>query len=408
MNEPKPTLSDPHNTPVQRSGALPSGEVHDGASAQGTARADKPHPPPLPLTLVAQAKWAWVLSALALLACLFLWQKISGLQEILARQTFDATAMAQEAKGLAKEAAELSRDSAAHLSLMQTQLSEVSLQRTQLESLMQTLSRTRDENTLDELESSIRLAQQQAQLTGSVAPLLSAMKLAQAKLAKLSAPRLSALERALTKDIERIKSSAMADTPTVLLLLDELVRVVDELPLANEMGDKRNPSAPSAPSALHAPSSAPRVPSPAAPDAPAGEDVGAVAKASNWVRAVSQGLLSQLWSPLWSSLQGLVRISQIDEPQAVLLSPQQGFFVRENLKLHLLNAKLELLARQPQALQDDVKLVQKELAQYFDPHAPSTLGAMEQLQVLQKNLKQLDLPHLDDTLAAFASVQMGR
>jgi len=353
----------------------------------------------------AHAKWAWLLSALALLACLFLWQKISGLQEILARQTFDATAMAQEAKGLAKEAAELSRDGAAHLSLMQTQLSEVSLQRTQLESLMQTLSRTRDENTLDELESSIRLAQQQAQLTGSVAPLLSAMKLAQAKLAKLSAPRLSALERALTKDIDRIKSAAMADTPSVLLLLDELVRVVDELPLANEMGDKRSPSAAGA---LHAPSSAARVPSPAARQAPAAQDVGAVDQASNWVRAVSQGLWSELWTPLWSGLQGLVRISQIDEPQAVLLSPQQGFFVRENLKLHLLNAKLELLARQPQALQEDVKLVQKELAQYFDPHAPSTRGALEQLQVLQKNLKQLELPHLDETLAAFASVQMGR
>ena len=408
MNESKPSLSDPHQTPHHRSGALPVSEVHDGAGAQSTVGADKPHLPGLTWALAAQAahaKWAWLLSALALLACLFLWQKISGLQEILARQTFDATAMAQEAKGLAKEAAELSRDGAAHLSLMQTQLSEVSLQRTQLESLMQTLSRTRDENTLDELESSIRLAQQQAQLTGSVAPLLSAMKLAQAKLAKLSAPRLSALERALTKDIDRIKSSAMADTPSVLLQLDELVRVVDELPLANEMGDKRNPSATTA---LHAPTSVARVPSPAVRQAPAAQDVGAVAQASNWVRAVSQGLWSELWTPLWSGLQGLVRISQIDEPQAVLLSPQQGFFVRENLKLHLLNAKLELLARQPQALQEDVKLVQKELAQYFDPHAPSTLGALEQLQVLQKNLKQLDLPHLDDTLAAFASVQMGR
>ena len=130
------------------------------------------------LTLGVLARWTWLVGAVALLACLFLWQKINGLQEILARQTFDATAMAQEAKGLAKEAAELSRDSAAHLSLMQTQLSEVSLQRTQLESLMQTLTRTRDENTLDELESSVRLAQQQAQLTGSLTPLLTAMTLA--------------------------------------------------------------------------------------------------------------------------------------------------------------------------------------------------------------------------------------
>ena len=378
MNEPKPPQLDTADAPQASLGLASTPSGHP-LNAAGT-----------------WSQWAWLLGAVALLACLFLWQKLSGIQEILARQTFDATTMAQEAKGLAKEAAELSRDSAAHLSMMQTQLSEVSLQRTQLESLMQTLSRTRDENLLDELESSVRLAQQQAQLTGSVAPLLTALKLAQAKLSKLSQPRLSALERALTKDIERIKSFAMADTPSVLLCLDELVRMVDELPLANEMGVRRNPTA--VRSGATALDTTPR----------ASSELGAISKAGNWVHDVSQSLTSELLAPLWSGLQSLVRISRIDEPQAVLLSPEQAYFVRENLKLHLLNAKLELLARQPKALSDDVSLVQKELNQYFDTHAKSTQSAMAQLVALQKDLKQLDLPHLDDTLAAFASAQMGR
>ena len=378
MNEPKPPQLDTADAPQASLGLASTPSGHP-LNAAGT-----------------WSQWAWLLGAVALLACLFLWQKLSGIQEILARQTFDATTMAQEAKGLAKEAADLSRDSAAHLSMMQTQLSEVSLQRTQLESLMQTLSRTRDENLLDELESSVRLAQQQAQLTGSVAPLLTALKLAQAKLSKLSQPRLSALERALTKDIERIKSFAMADTPSVLLSLDELVRMVDELPLANEMGVRRNPTA--VRSGATALDTTPR----------ASSELGAISKAGNWVHDVSQSLTSELLAPLWSGLQSLVRISRIDEPQAVLLSPEQAYFVRENLKLHLLNAKLELLARQPKALSDDVSLVQKELNQYFDTHAKSTQSAMAQLVALQKDLKQLDLPHLDDTLAAFASAQMGR
>ncbi len=378
MNEPKPPQLDTADAPQASLGLASTPSGHP-LNAAGT-----------------WSQWAWLLGAVALLACLFLWQKLSGIQEILARQTFDATTMAQEAKGLAKEAAELSRDSAAHLSMMQTQLSEVSLQRTQLESLMQTLSRTRDENLLDELESSVRLAQQQAQLTGSLAPLLTALKLAQAKLSKLSQPRLSALERALTKDIERIKSFAMADTPSVLLSLDELVRMVDELPLANEMGVRRNPTA--VRSGANALDTTPRTSS----------ELGAISKAGNWVHDVSQSLTSELLAPLWSGLQSLVRISRIDEPQAVLLSPEQAYFVRENLKLHLLNAKLELLARQPKALSDDVSLVQKELNQYFDTHAKSTQSAMAQLVALQKDLKQLDLPHLDDTLAAFASAQMGR
>jgi uroporphyrin-III C-methyltransferase len=404
MNAPKTSNPDALNTPA---------DVLNDAHSQ-KSQLNRSAPPPVaesapPTSSKAQAssgetfslkgswfQWVSLLGAVALLACLFLWQKLSGIQEILARQTFDATTMAQEAKGLAKEAAELSRDSAAHLSLLQTQLSELSLQRTQLESLMQTLSRTRDENLLDELESSIRLAQQQAQLTGSVAPLLSALKLAQAKLAKLAQPRMATLERALSKDIERIKSFAVADTPSVLFALDELVRLVDDLPLANEMGQKRAlASASTAQASVQS-------------ELTSSPETGSLSKAGNWVHDVSTSLASELWRPLWLGLQGLVRISRIDEPQAVLLSPEQGYFVRENLKLHLLNAKLELLARQPQALGDDVSSVQKGLNQYFDTHAKSTQSALAQLGVLQKDIKQLDMPHLDDTLAAFASVQVGR
>ena len=114
MNEPKPPQLDTADAPQASLGLASTPSGHP-LNAAGT-----------------WSQWAWLLGAVALLACLFLWQKLSGIQEILARQTFDATTMAHEAKGLAKEAAELSRDSAALLSMMQTQLSEVSLQRTQL------------------------------------------------------------------------------------------------------------------------------------------------------------------------------------------------------------------------------------------------------------------------------------
>jgi len=37
-------------------------------------------------------------------------------------------------------------------------------------------------------------------------------------------------------------------------------------------------------------------------------------------------------------LRSLVRIRRIDQPDAILISPDQAFFLRENLKLMLLNA----------------------------------------------------------------------
>ena len=104
-----------------------------------------------------------------------MWAKLSGIQEQLARQSADTGTQAVEARVTSKQAEELARETAARLSVTDAKLSEVALQRSQLEELMQSLSRSRDENLVVDIESAIRLAQQQAQLTGSVQPLLAAL-----------------------------------------------------------------------------------------------------------------------------------------------------------------------------------------------------------------------------------------
>jgi hypothetical protein len=71
---------------------------------------------------------------------------------------------------------------------------------------MQSLSRSRDENLVVDIESAIRLAQQQAQLTGSVQPLLAALNSAEQRLTKVAQPRLAPVLRAVTRYIERIKA----------------------------------------------------------------------------------------------------------------------------------------------------------------------------------------------------------
>src|SRR5450830_1657967 len=176
---------------------------------------------------------ALAVAGLALVASVSLWQKIGNLQEQLARQSADSSSQAIEARALARQAQELARDASARVSLNETRLSEVALQRTQLEELMQSLSRSRDENLVVDIESAIRLAQQQAQLTGSVEPLLAALKSADQRVVRAAQPRLTPLQRAIGRDIDRIKSAAVSDTPGLLVKLDELVHLADELVLAN-------------------------------------------------------------------------------------------------------------------------------------------------------------------------------
>ena len=110
------------------------------------------------------------MAAAALASTGMLWQKLSGIQEQLARQSADSGALAIEARTMARQAEDLVRETAARLSVAEARVSEVALQRTQLEELMQSLSRSRDENLVVDIESGIRLAQQQTQLTGSLAP----------------------------------------------------------------------------------------------------------------------------------------------------------------------------------------------------------------------------------------------
>ena len=323
--------------------------------------------------------WLWVLIGVCLCALAMsalLWWKLQDIQETLARQSADSGSVSVEARASAKQAQELSRDTAARLALNETRWSEVALQRSQLEELMQSLSRSRDENLVVDIESALRLALQQAQLTGSVQPLVGALKSAQQRLSRVAQPRLSPVLRALTRDLERVQSISVTDTPALLVKFDELVRMVDELPLANAVGVTKAAPAP--------------------------------APASTWARAISASWWEQWLKEVGTQVADLVRISRIDQPEATLLSPDQGFFVRENLKLRLLNARLGLLARQFEASRNDVLAVRRDVQRYFEASGRKSQAALALLQEVETQLKQVELPRLDDSLTALATASAGR
>jgi len=339
--------------------------------------------------------WALIVAALAaagLLGSALLWQKLGGIQEELARRTLDSSAQSIEARTLARDAQDSTRDLSIRLALQETRLSEVSLQRTQLEELMQSLSRSRDENLVVDVESDLRLAQQRALLTGSAEPLLAALKSADLRLTRTAQPRLNPLQRAITRDIERIKSASVADLPALMLKLDELARLVDELPVANEMVSN-NFARPANLAAAEpkAPASAPGL-----PWLP-GLDTQAV---QSWFRS--------LLGSLWFEAGQLLRVSRIDQPEAALLAPEQAFFLRENLKLRLLNARLALLSRQSDAARSDLLNASDWLGKYFDPAARKTQAARQLLAQVQVQLKNTELPRLDETMAALATAAAGR
>jgi uroporphyrin-3 C-methyltransferase len=313
------------------------------------------------------------LSLVALLASGMLWQKLATIQELLARQSADTSALSMEARSMAKQAMELGQDAAARTALFEARLSEVTLQRTQLEELIQSLSRSRDENLVVDIESSIRLAQQQTQLTGSVEPLLAALRTADQRVTRAAQPRLTALQRAIAKDIDRIKAAAVSDTPGLLVKLDELIRMTDDLVIANAVGPKRLGD---------------KTPTPAPAVTPI------------WWKTALDVVAHEIRS--------LVRVTPLENAEAALLSPEQSFFLRENLKLKLLNARLGLLARQLESSRADLAAASASLGKYFDASSRRTQSATTLLKEVQAQMRNLDVPHVNDTYAALNTAAAGR
>ena len=324
-----------------------------------------------------------VVASVALILAVVLWQRLGHIQEQLARQSAETGSQAQEARTLARQASELARETAARVAVVDVRLSEVALQRSQLDELIQSLSRSRDENLVVDIDSAVRLAQQQAQMTGSAQPLLAALKTAELRVQRAAQPRLSALARAINKDLARIQSSSLTDTPALLVKLDELVRLVDELPLANAVGPQVAASAAASRTTVVA------KPGPAPPEG-----------ASFWWQRVVERAKSEAY--------GLLRVSRVEIPEAAILSPEQSFFVRENLKLKLLNARLGLLARQLDASRADLASASTSLQRYFLANSAKTQVAVALLLQVQSQMYALELPRVDETLGALTTAAAGR
>lgn len=348
---------------------------------------EQPTPEPTgPATAAAgNGHFALALATLLALAGLassgLLWQKLSNIQEQLARQSASNGASATEARTLARQAEEVARDTAARLTVTETRVSEVALQRSQLEELMQSVSRSRDETLVVDIEASLRLAQQQAQLTGSLEPLMAALKSAQQRIERAAQPRLVPVQRAIARDLELLARANTTDTAGLLARLDDLIRLSDDLPTLGGVAQAsamRRPAGPASP--------------------PQGG-----AAAPWWQAQLTRG-----WELVRDEARGLVRVSRIDQPEAVLLAPEQEFFLRENLKLKLQSARLGLLAHQFDAARADLSSATAALNKYFDPAARRTQNAATLLQQVQASLKSAELPRLDDSFAALNTAAAGR
>jgi uroporphyrin-III C-methyltransferase len=337
-----------------------------------------------------------LLLILALASLVVAWraqERVKNIEQELVRRQQESQGQAVEARMLAKQAQDTSRESAAKVALLEARVAEVAVQRGQLEDLIQSMSRSRDENLVVDVEAGIRVAQQQSTITGSAEPLLAVLKQADERLARVNQPRLEGVRRAIARDLDKVRAVGVADINSLVIKLDEAVRLVDELPLLSGAESRSAESRGNATAAAPLKTAASAVPSPAT--------------ATDWAKTWRDGWAAAT-NRVWLEAKSLIRVTRIDQPEAMLLAPEQAFFLRENVKLRLLNARLALLSRQFDTAQTDLQSAQTSLDRYFDRTARRTGLASDLVKQVAAQARQVTLPRPDDTLAALATASAGR
>lgn len=363
--------------------------THDD-DAPPTRAAPTPQPASSPRWLSVLVVLALALTVAALTLAWLAQRRVMTLERELVGRQAQSQSQAAEALVLARVAQEVARDAAAKATLLDARIAENTMQRSQIEELLQSVSRSRDENVVADVEAALRVALQQSALTGSAEPLVATLKQADERLARYNQPRLERVRRAVARDLDRVKAQGAVDIAHLSVRLDEAVRLVDELPLL-AVAEPRG-KGPAAPRATSAP--------PAAAASAAAIALDWRARAADWwQRARAQ---------VGNEVRDLVRVTRIDDPQAMLVAPEQQFFLRENLKLRLLNARLALLSRQFEIAQSDIRDAQFALNRYFDRNSKRVVAVSEMLRQVSAQARQTSVARPDETLAALAVAAAGR
>jgi uroporphyrin-3 C-methyltransferase/uroporphyrinogen III methyltransferase/synthase len=330
-----------------------------------------------------------VIGALALLLALQWWNArtdVTDLRREVAQRLQSGEQTNSQTKLIASRVDDELKVLQGKVALLEAKQIESQGQQLALEQLYQDLAKNRDDWALAEIEQVLSTASQQLELAGNIRGALIALQNADTRLSRADRPQFIAIRRAIAKDMENLNSLPNIDLTGIALRLDTLVAEIDSMPL---LADEK-------PAQLAPPNKTRLTPLPGSGSAA----VSAVPVLEDDWRSRWLNRWHSWSSDLWHDIRDLVRIRTVGSPEALLLSPGQAFFARENLKLRLLNARLALLSRNDAAFRSDLAEADRALSRYFDTRSRQTQAGREQIRALQESVLNIEMPTLSHSLNA--------
>lgn len=343
-----------------------------------------------------------------ILASLCAWQwwvfrnQIHDLRGEMAQRLRNGDTVNQETKVIVKTIQDAEKELRAKVSVLESKQTESQGQQLALEQMYQDLSKNRDDWALSEIEQTLSTASQQLQLAGNVQGALIALQNADKDLSRVDKPQFITIRRAIAKDMEALKSVPNLDTTGIALRLDSVISQVDSMPL---LADEKpvEPPIPPKRALLHAPNaiSPPKTDHSTLASVPKNNETvnGATSSTADWI-AILDSKWQSFSTEMWSELKQLIRVRNVAHPEALMLSPTQAYYVRENLKIRLLNARLGLLSRNESAFRSDLIAAQDTITKYFDTRAKQTQTVQSLLRQVQNNNLSIQMPTLAESLNA--------
>ena len=306
---------------------------------------------------------------LAVVLAVFLWQwfeahrQIDSLQQEVARRLSEMDGNNKASMALVKQEQETMRELSVKVGTMETQLAETQNQRAALATLYENVSGSQDETTLADVEQMLLIAGQQLQLSANVKAALIAMQQADDRLKRMGRTALNGVRKVIGHDMEKLRALPDVDVQGISDQLDDLIAAADKLPLTQEIRLQQDNAA------------------------------GAVAPAHEtpW---------QKLWREIRQDARHLVLIENTEKHELPLLSPTQTFFLRENLKLRLLSARLALVSHDNTSYQQELKTAQQWIQRYFDTKSEAGAQALDALHKLRASSISIELPDISDSLDA--------
>lgn len=340
----------------------------DPAPDAGATTPPSPVAEPLPMTAATPLWWRQPAVWLATGALLAVGANWLHTKQQLAALQLEAGSFNKESRQIADRNSELAQQMQTKLAVLESKFNDSQSQQLALQAMYQELSRDSDETSLADVEQALELADQQLQLAGNVRAALISLQNIDQRLQSSHKPQWIAIRRAVTGDTETLKKAPFVDTVGISVKIDSLVNAVDKLPLVVEK-----------------------------PQAPAPEVVSGKPQ---------QSWLTRIASDIWADLKSLIRVRRLERQEPLLLSPEQSFFLRENLKLRLLDARMANLQRDGVTFKTDIRAANDYIERYFDIGSPATQRFMGGLRQLQQTEIAIQTPTLAHSLQAVRDAKL--